>query len=97
MNTRPLLTVFTCTYNRAHTIGRTYESLCRQTCKDLIWLVVDDGSLAVSFDEMPRVERHSVVGVFRSGVVSGICNRCLLWFQLFITVHVHVVFNRFSL
>jgi len=23
---------------------RTYESLCRQTCKDFIWLVVDDGS-----------------------------------------------------
>lgn len=44
MNTRPSLTVFTCTYNRAHTIGRTYESLCRQTCKDFIWLVVDDGS-----------------------------------------------------
>ena len=38
------LTVFTCTYNRAHTIGRTYDSLCRQTCKDFLWLVVDDGS-----------------------------------------------------
>ena len=45
MNTKPTLTVFTCTYNRAHTIGRTYESLCRQTCKDFIWLVVDDGSI----------------------------------------------------
>jgi glycosyltransferase involved in cell wall biosynthesis len=41
MNT---LTVFTPAYNRAHTIGRTYESLCRQTCKDFCWLVVDDGS-----------------------------------------------------
>lgn len=38
------LTVFTATYNRAHTIGRTYESLCRQTCNDFEWLVVDDGS-----------------------------------------------------
>ena len=38
------LTVFTPAYNRAHTIGRTYESLCRQTCKDFCWLVVDDGS-----------------------------------------------------
>ena len=38
------LTVFTPAYNRAHTIGRTYESLCRQTCKDFVWLVVDDGS-----------------------------------------------------
>ena len=40
-----LLTVFTPAYNRAHTIGRTYESLCRQTCKDFEWLVIDDGSL----------------------------------------------------
>jgi glycosyltransferase involved in cell wall biosynthesis len=41
---QPTLTVFTPAYNRAHTIGRTYESLCRQTCKDFEWLVVDDGS-----------------------------------------------------
>lgn len=39
-----LLTVFTPTYNRAHTLGRVYESLCRQTIKDFEWLVVDDGS-----------------------------------------------------
>lgn len=40
----PVLTVFTPTYNRAHTLVRTYESLCRQTCKDFEWLVIDDGS-----------------------------------------------------
>lgn len=38
------LTVFTPAYNRASTIGRTYESLCRQTCDDFEWLVIDDGS-----------------------------------------------------
>ena len=38
------LTIFTPAYNRAHTLGRTYESLCRQTCKDFCWLIVDDGS-----------------------------------------------------
>ena len=38
------LTVFTPAYNRAHTIWRTYESLCRQSNKDFEWLVVDDGS-----------------------------------------------------
>lgn len=38
------LTVFTPTYNRAHTLVRTYESLCRQTCKDFEWLIIDDGS-----------------------------------------------------
>ena len=40
----PTLTVFTPTYNRAHTLVRTYESLCRQTCKDFEWLIIDDGS-----------------------------------------------------
>lgn len=38
------LTIFTPAYNRARTISRTYESLCRQTCKDFEWLVIDDGS-----------------------------------------------------
>lgn len=37
-------TVFTPTYNRAHTLHRVYESLLEQTCKDFEWLVVDDGS-----------------------------------------------------
>lgn len=38
------LTIFTPAYNRAHTISRTYQSLCRQNCCDFEWLVVDDGS-----------------------------------------------------
>lgn len=38
------LTVFTPTYNRAHTLGRLFESLCRQTCDDFEWMVIDDGS-----------------------------------------------------
>lgn len=38
------LTVFTPAFNRVHTLGRTYKSLCRQTCKDFEWLVIDDGS-----------------------------------------------------
>ncbi|MBR5618774.1 MAG: glycosyltransferase family 2 protein [Clostridia bacterium] len=40
----PLLTVFTPTYNRAYILPQCYRSMCRQTCKDFIWLVVDDGS-----------------------------------------------------
>lgn len=38
------LTVFTPTYNRKHTIVRTYESLCRQSNDDFDWLIIDDGS-----------------------------------------------------
>ncbi len=38
------LTVFTPTYNRAYVLKQCYDSLCRQTCKDFVWLIVDDGS-----------------------------------------------------
>jgi len=39
-----LFTVFTPTYNRAHTLHRVYDSLCAQTLRDFEWVVVDDGS-----------------------------------------------------
>lgn len=39
-----ILTVFTPTYNRAYILKQCYDSLCRQTCKDFIWLIIDDGS-----------------------------------------------------
>lgn len=43
-NNKTTLTIFTPAYNRAHTLPRTYKSLCLQNCKDFIWLIVDDGS-----------------------------------------------------
>ena len=42
--TKPTLTVFTSTYNRGPLLLRGYEALCRQTCKDFCWIIVDDGS-----------------------------------------------------
>lgn len=38
------LTIFTPTYNRAHTLPRLFESLQRQTDKRFEWLICDDGS-----------------------------------------------------
>lgn len=40
----PTLTVFTPAYNRRDLLKRCYESLQRQTSRDFVWLVVDDGS-----------------------------------------------------
>jgi glycosyltransferase involved in cell wall biosynthesis len=44
LKTDPVFTVFTPTYNRAHTLSRVYNSLCRQSYSDFEWLIVDDGS-----------------------------------------------------
>lgn len=41
---RPI-TVFTPTYNRAELLKRCYDSMCRQTCQDFVWLIIDDGSV----------------------------------------------------
>ncbi len=40
-----LLTVFTPTYNRAHTLGNLYQSLLKQTDHRFEWLIIDDGSI----------------------------------------------------
>jgi glycosyltransferase involved in cell wall biosynthesis len=41
--TKPI-TVFTPAYNRAYILGKCYESLNNQTCKEFVWLIIDDGS-----------------------------------------------------
>ncbi len=38
------LTVFTPSFNRAHTLPRLYRSLLNQSNKNFVWLIVDDGS-----------------------------------------------------
>ena len=38
------ITVFTPAYNRAELLGRCFESMKRQTRKDFIWMIIDDGS-----------------------------------------------------
>ena len=38
------LTIFTPAYNRAELLGRCFESMKRQTNKNFIWMIIDDGS-----------------------------------------------------
>lgn len=40
----PRFTVFTPTYDRAHTLPRVFHSLSVQTFRDFEWVIVDDGS-----------------------------------------------------
>lgn len=40
----PTVCVFTPTYERAYILPVLYESLVTQTCRDFVWMIVDDGS-----------------------------------------------------
>lgn len=73
-----MLTIFTPTYNRAHTLPRLYESLKAQTCKDFEWLVVDDGSsdnTSVLLEEWQRADKNFIVRYLK--VENGGKNRAI--------------------
>mgnify|MGYP001827697834 CR=1 FL=1 len=55
----PLFTVFTPTFDRAHTLHRVRESLERQTLRDFEWVVVDDGSTDDTARVLERWARDS--------------------------------------
>lgn len=44
MGNNNIITIFTPTFNRAEKLSSLYRSLEKQTCKDFVWLIVDDGS-----------------------------------------------------
>ena len=54
-----MVTIFTPTYNRAHTIARTFESLQNQTDKDFEWIVVDDGSSDNTIELLSQLEKEA--------------------------------------
>ena len=52
-------TIFTPTYNRAHTLKRLYESLEKQTMVDFEWLIVDDGSIDSTEKYIRKIQSKS--------------------------------------
>lgn len=58
-----LLTIFTPTYNRATTLHLCYESLCRQTCKDFKWLVIDDGSTDNTRELLEKWKKEDIITI----------------------------------
>ncbi len=57
------LTVITTTFNRAYCLHQVYESLVRQTSKDFIWLVMDDGSSDETKSLIEGYQREGLVEI----------------------------------
>lgn len=86
------ITIHTATFNRAYILGKAYESLVNQTCKEFEWIITDDGStdetseLVSSWQEkengFPIVyNRLSHVGIPRA-LNSGIALASTEWFMM---------------
>jgi glycosyltransferase involved in cell wall biosynthesis len=61
-------TVFTPTYNRAHTLKCVFDSLRKQTFQDFEWLIVDDGSTDNTMDlidEWKRVADFDIYYIYK--------------------------------
>lgn len=57
------LTIFTPTFNRGYIINNCYDSLCRQTNKDFVWLIVDDGSTDHTEELVSTWERENKIDI----------------------------------
>lgn len=53
------ITIFTPTYNRAYCLSVAYNSLCRQTCKNFEWLIIDDGSEDSTKELVEKWQKHA--------------------------------------
>lgn len=58
-----MLTIFTPSYNRKHTLPKLYESLKNQTSKDFLWLIVDDGSIDGTEDLVKSWQEENVIQI----------------------------------
>ena len=70
-NINKIITVFTPTYNRAHTIERLYQSLYKQDCYDFEWLVINDGSTDNTDELFNTLLQHEQPFPIRYSIVTN--------------------------
>lgn len=57
------LTILTPCYNRAYSISKLYDSLCRQSSGSFEWLVVDDGSTDITKELITKYKEEAKIKI----------------------------------
>ena len=58
-----MITVFTPSYNRKHTLGALYKSLLKQDTKNFEWLIVDDGSKDNTEEYVKELQKENKIKI----------------------------------
>ena len=66
-----MITVFTPTYNRAHTLPSLYRSLLEQTNTDFEWLIIDDGSTDATKELIAGFIAQNKIAILHKRVSNG--------------------------
>ena len=66
------LTILTPTYNRAYELQKLYDSLKKQSVRDFIWMIVDDGSTDSTEDTVSEIQKSVVLPVFYINLIFRI-------------------------
>ncbi|WP_300673829.1 glycosyltransferase family 2 protein [Soonwooa sp.] len=59
----PKITIVTPTFNRAHTLERSYESLKKQSFRDFKWIIMDDGSSDNTKDLVEQFKSENIFDI----------------------------------
>lgn len=58
-----MITLFTPSYNRCSNLKKLYESLCRQTDKNFIWYIIDDGSSDNTSEYVDEIKKENKIDI----------------------------------
>lgn len=58
-----MITLFTPSYNRCSNLKKLYESLCKQTDKNFIWYIIDDGSNDNTAEYVDKIKKENIIEI----------------------------------
>lgn len=79
------ITIITPTYNRSATLATLYTSLTKQTIKNFVWLIIDDGSIDNSEEIIRSFIKQGLISIEYHSKVNGGKHTALNYAYKFIT------------